>query len=77
MKRKGFDVDSHMGTRTIAINDLEARLAQSYGVDIPKGTVSCITFGVEAAQREMAVEWTSLNYQYELKSTLYESTFEF
>ncbi len=61
-----FDVDSQMGTRTIAINDLIVRLAQSYRVDIFKGTVSCITFGVEAAQGEMAVEWASLNYQYEL-----------
>lgn len=61
-----FDVGSEWSTRTIAVNDLISRLSQVYGVVISKGTVSCVTFGVEAAQGEMAVEWSSLNYDYEL-----------
>jgi hypothetical protein len=61
-----FDADSQWTTRSISVNDLINRLAQTYRVDVSKGTVSCITFGVEAAQGEMAVEWNFLNYVYEL-----------
>jgi hypothetical protein len=59
------DVEFGWNTRTININGLTNRLAQSYQVDIAKGTVSCITFGVEAAQGEMSVEWNHLMYEYD------------
>jgi hypothetical protein len=61
-----FGVESQWSTRTITVNDLISRLAQIYRVDISKGTVSCITFGVEAAQGEIAAEWSYLNYEFEV-----------
>jgi hypothetical protein len=60
------EVELTWSTRTININELTNRLAQVYRVDISKGTMSCITFGVEAAQGEMAVQWNYLNYEYNL-----------
>lgn len=61
-----FNVDSQWSTRAITVNDLINRLAQVYHVDISKGTVSCVTFGVEGAQGEISAEWSYLNYKYEL-----------
>jgi hypothetical protein len=57
------DAGAVWSTRTIRINQLITRLADVYGVDISKGKVSCLAFGVEAAQGEMAAEWKSLIYE--------------
>jgi hypothetical protein len=58
------EVELGRSTRTVSINELANRLAQAYHVDISKGTVSCITFGVEAAEGEMAVEWSYLDHNF-------------
>lgn len=60
-----LDADVEWSTRTIDINQLITQLADVYGVDISKGTVSCLTFGVEGAQGEIAAEWNYLKYKHD------------
>ncbi len=60
------DVNSGWSTRTINVNALANRLAQDYHVDISRGTVSCVTFGIEGAQGEMTAQWNNMKFEHAL-----------
>jgi len=60
---RGYDIGTSFTTRTFNLNAVINRLSTVYGVDLSKGTVNAVTFGIEGAQGEMASEWDYVNYQ--------------
>lgn len=57
------DVGSSFTTRTVSLQGLISRLQSTWNVDLTKGSVTCICFGVEAVKGEMTAIFDTVNYQ--------------
>lgn len=57
------NLGSSWSTRTISLQGLLDRLQSTWNIDISKGQVTCICFGVEGVRGEMTVQYDTVNFQ--------------